>query len=129
MIVVDSSVLISNLRNENTPPAIKFRQVGDDKQILIGDLVRLELLQGARDDNHASQLARTLNRFRQANMLDEQIAVEAARHFRQLRALGVTIRKTTDLIIGTFCIVENHVLLHDDRDFDPMQRHLGLQVA
>ncbi len=62
-------------------------------------------------------------------MLDEQIAVEAARHFRYLRALGITIRKTTDLIIGTFCIVENHVLLHDDRDFDPMQRHLGLQVA
>jgi predicted nucleic acid-binding protein len=129
MIVVDTSVLIANLRNENTPPAIKFRQAGNNKQILIGDLVRLEVLQGARDDKHASLLAGALDRFKQANMLDDRIAIEAARHFRQLRGRGITIRKTTDLIIGTFCIVENHALLHDDQDFDPMQRFLGLKVA
>ena len=61
-------------------------------------------------------------------MLDDDLAVEAARNYRLLRSNGVTIHKTTDLIIGTFCIVENHVLLHDDRDFEPMQRFLGLQV-
>jgi predicted nucleic acid-binding protein len=129
MIVIDSSVIIAHLRKRPNRSVEKFGELLDRNQIIIGDIVRLEVLQGARDDNHAGQLARTLNRFKPANMLDEQIAVEAARHFRYLRALGITIRKTTDLIIGTFCIVENHVLLHDDRDFDPMQRHLGLQVA
>jgi predicted nucleic acid-binding protein len=40
----------------------------------------------------------------------------------------VTIRKTIDLIIGTFCIERGHTLLHDDRDFEPMIRHLGLRA-
>jgi predicted nucleic acid-binding protein len=61
-------------------------------------------------------------------MLDERIAVQAAHNYRVLRRKGITIRKTADLIIGTFCIEQGHTLLHDDRDFDPMHAHLGLQV-
>jgi predicted nucleic acid-binding protein len=129
MIVVDSSVLIANFREAVTPEVEKFSIFVDDDDILIGDLVLLEVLQGTRNDRHARDIIAVLSQFAKANMLDTHIAVESARHFRQLRALGITIRKTTDLIIGTFCIVENHVLLHDDRDFDPMQRFLGLQVA
>lgn len=62
-------------------------------------------------------------------MLDGSLAVQAARNYRSLRARGITVRKTIDMIIGTFCIVGSHVLLHDDRDFDPMAAHLGLLVA
>jgi hypothetical protein len=56
-------------------------------------------------------------------------AVRAARNYRTLRGLGIKIRKTADIIIGTFCIENHHLLLHDDRDFLPMERHLGLMVA
>ena len=40
-----------------------------------------------------------------------------------------TVRKTIDVIIGTFCIERGHVLLQDDRNFDPMASILGLRVA
>jgi hypothetical protein len=56
------------------------------------------------------------------------LALEAADHYRALRRLGVTVRKTVDLLIGTWCIVQDCALLHSDRDFDPMAQHLGLRV-
>jgi hypothetical protein len=62
-------------------------------------------------------------------LLDAELAPHAARNYRKLRELGITIRKTADLIIGTFCIQHRHSLLHDDRDFAPMERHLGLKVV
>ncbi len=62
-------------------------------------------------------------------LLNEELASCAAQNFRRLRELGVTIRKTADLIIGTFCIESGHALLHDDRDFTPMAKHLGLRFA
>ena len=63
------------------------------------------------------------------SLLDPDLALRAATNHRRLRALGVTIRKTADLVIGTFCIERGHTLLHADRDFEPMQRHLGLMTA
>jgi predicted nucleic acid-binding protein len=62
-------------------------------------------------------------------MLNDALAVEGARHYRRLRVLGVTPRKMTDLIIATFCIVRGYRLLHQDRDFEPMAQHLGLQIV
>ena len=61
-------------------------------------------------------------------MLDPDLAVRAARNVRALRGRGITVRKTMDIIIGTFCIERGHQLLHEDRDFLPMARHLGLRV-
>ncbi|WP_425070015.1 hypothetical protein [Rhizobium tumorigenes] len=46
-----------------------------------------------------------------------------------MREKGITIRKSIDLITGTFCIEEGHSLLHHDRDFAPMRDHLGLKVV
>jgi predicted nucleic acid-binding protein len=77
----------------------------------------------------AARLEHDLRRFDVVPMLDDVLAVRAARNYRSLRALGVTPRKTIDLIIGTFCIEMDHTLLHDDRDFDPMVEHLGLRLA
>jgi predicted nucleic acid-binding protein len=62
-------------------------------------------------------------------LLDDELATSAARNYRLLRSRGVTIRKTADLIIGTFCMERGHRLLHDDRDFAPMVEHLGLTLA
>ncbi len=130
MIVVDSSVWIANLRGLDTPMVRKLRAaVDDEKDLLIGDLILLEVLQGARDEAHADRIERNLRRYPVASMLDGGLAVQAARNYRRLRTRGITVRKTIDMIIGTFCIAGNHVLLHDDRDFDPMADHLGLLVA
>ncbi len=130
MIVVDSSVWIANLRGLDTLAVRKLRAaVDDENDLLIGDLILLEVLQGARDEVHADRIERNLRRYPVAPMLDGSLAVQAARNYRELRARGITVRKTIDMIIGTFCIVGHHVLLHDDRDFGPMIDHLGLLVA
>jgi len=130
VIVVDSSVWIANLRGLDTPTVRKLRAAVDDGgDILIGDLILLEVLQGARDEAHADRIERNMRRYPVASMLDGNLAVQAARNYRSLRARGIRVRKTVDMIIGTFCIAGGHVLLHDDRDFGPMADHLGLLVA
>ena len=129
MIVVDSSVWIAQLRGERTPATQLLHTAIADDDVLIGDLILLELLQGARDDAHAARIEAVMGPFPIVPMLDVAVATEAARNYRRLRGRGITIRKTNDLIIGTFCIHSGHVLLHTDRDFDPMVAHLGLRVA
>lgn len=127
MIVVDSSVWISVFDRVHNRAAAKLVAIPDKARILVGDLVLLEVLQGARDEHHAARLERELRAFEIVPLLDEEIAVRAASNYRTLRGLGRTIRKSADLIIATFCILEGHVLLHDDRDFTPFEQHLGLR--
>lgn len=130
MIVVDSSVWIANLRNLDTPAVRTLRALDhDDDSVLVGDLILLEVLQGARDERQAVQIEQALKRFPIASMLDPELAASASRNFRRLRARGITVRKTNYVIIGTFCIERGHRLLHEDRDFAPMAAHLGLQVV
>jgi predicted nucleic acid-binding protein len=129
MIVVDSSVWIAQLRGLDTEPVRKLKAIEGPDEVLVGDLILLEVLQGARDEAHADRIERNLRQFPIERMLDEELAVRAARHFRQLRERGVTVRKTIDMIIGTFCLERGHLLLHDDRDFSPMVAHLGLREA
>jgi hypothetical protein len=129
MIVVDSSVWIANLRDHDTKAVRALRSIEDVEDVVVGDLVLLEVLQGARSEAHAARIEADLRQFRIERMLDAELAVLGARHYRTLRDRGVTIRKTIDLIIGTFCLVRGHVLLHDDRDFDPMVTQLGLRVV
>jgi len=128
MIVVDTSVWIAYFRNQTSPAVNALRALDDPNEILVGDLVLLECLQGARDERHATQLETGLRSFVLETMLNDAIAIEAARNFRTLRALGVTPRKTIDLIVATFCIRHGYSLLHQDRDFDPMAAHLELRV-
>jgi predicted nucleic acid-binding protein len=87
------------------------------------------VLQGARDEAHASRIERALRRYAIVQLLDDVLAPRVARNYRTLRDRGVTIRKTAGLITGTCCIERGHALLHDDRDFDAMEQHLGLRVA
>jgi len=127
MIVVDSSVWIANLRNLDTAAVRQLRAIEDGNEILVGDLVLLEVLQGARNEKHAQEIERNLRQFCVEPMMNDRIAVQAARNYRNLREAGHTPRKTMDMIIGTFCIEGGHSLLHDDRDFEPMTRILGLR--
>ncbi len=129
MIVVDSSVWIAHLRETDSVSVGKLRHLDDTQEILVGDLILLDVLQGALNEPHAQLIERNLRQFTIVPMLDPATAVEAARNYRMLRQQGITIRRTVDMIIGTFCILGGHALLHDDRDFDPMVRYLGLRAA
>jgi predicted nucleic acid-binding protein len=131
VIVVDSSVWIANLRGIDNVAVFKLRGLANDAndQIVVGDLIMLEVLQGARDDAHAARIEQDLRRYPIVEMLDERLAVRVARNYRRLRARGITVRKTIDIAIGTFCIEGGHRLLHDDRNFEPMAEHLGLQTV
>ncbi len=129
MILVDSSVWIAHLRGHRTSSTAKLEAEARRQPLLIGDLILLEVLQGARNEEHAARIERALRRYSVVRLLGADLAVRAARNYRTLRGLGITIRKTADIIIGTFCIENRHALLHDDRDFAPMERHLGLMVA
>ena len=99
------------------------------QRILLGDLILCELLQGVRDEREAGQLLGTLGRLPFEEMVGREVAVRAAAYYRDLRARGITIRKTVDLLIGAFCVVRGYALLHNDRDFVPLVRHFGLAEA
>ena len=129
MILVDTSVWIAYLRNDQTEAVDRLWAYTFTQDIIAGDLILLEVLQGTRDDGHARHVRQQLEAFPTVNLLDEKIAIRAAENYRTLRARGRTISKITDLIIGTFCIERGHRLLHSDRDFTPMVEHLGLQLA
>jgi predicted nucleic acid-binding protein len=128
VIVVDTSVWVDHLNDAETDQVSLLRSLAGREAILVGDLVLCEVLQGLSSDSDARQVESALRRFDVVPMLSPELAVRAAANYRRLRARGVTVRKTIDMIIGTFCIENRHVLLHDDRDFDAMARHLGLQV-
>jgi len=127
---VDSSVWIAQLRRSGSYAVEKLRSVRNPTAaILVGDLVLLEVLQGARDERHAREIETELRVFRAAPMLGTDIAVKAASNYRMLRGRGITVQGTTDLIIATFCVEHGHILLHEDNDFDVMAPHIGLKVV
>ncbi len=129
MIVVDSSVWIDFFNGKATPQSLRLKNLMGVEPLSLGDLMLCELLQGARSDQHARALEKELRNFDIHPMLDDNLAVLAAKNYRGLRDVGITVRKTADLLIGTYCIQNGHDLLHSDRDFDPMQEHLGLKVV
>jgi predicted nucleic acid-binding protein len=98
------------------------------EELLVGDLVLCEVLQGLRSDAEARLVEEALREFEVVPLVDAELAVKAAANYRFLRTLGFTVRRTIDLLIATFCIERGHSLLHSDRDFAPMQRFLGLQT-
>lgn len=129
MILVDSSVWIAHLRGYRTAATAKLDSAASREPLLVGDLIMLEILQGAKDESDAVRIERGLRQYVLVSLLDPDLAPQAARNYRRLRELGITIRKTADIIIGTYCIEHRHSLLHDDRDFEPMEKHLGLVAA
>jgi predicted nucleic acid-binding protein len=126
VIVVDSTVWIDFLNGRNLSHVRRLRSLLGTSELIIGDLMLCEVLQGLASERAAMEVEAFLRRFDIAPMAGEAIAVAAARNFRALRAHGVTVRKTIDLLIGTWCIEHRRPLLHNDRDFAPMVQHLGL---
>ena len=126
MIVVDSSVWIDFLNGRNVPHVERLRAVLGSEEIIVGDLMLCEVLQGLDGEPAAQEVEALLRRFEIVPMVGDAIAITAARNFRLLRRRGITIRRTIDLLIGTWCIENKRPLLHNDGDFRPMARYLGL---
>lgn len=126
MIVVDSSVWIDFLNGRNAPHVRRLRMLLGVEEVIVGDLMLCEVLQGLDSERASQEIEALLRRFDIVSMAGDAIAVAAARNFRSLRRRGITVRKTIDLLIGTWCIENRMPLLHNDGDFRPMARHLGL---
>jgi predicted nucleic acid-binding protein len=126
VIVVDSSVWIDFLNGRNAPHVRRLRAILGTEEVVVADLMLCEVLQGLGSERAAQEIEALLRRFEIVPMAGDAIAVAAARNFRSLRSRGITIRKTIDLLIGTWCIENRRPLLHNDSDFHPMARYLGL---
>ena len=129
MILVDSSVWIDYFHNVSNAPSDMLDSLLDKTPLAIGDLILAEVLQGLSSQK---EFERTLGMFASMAIFDmcgHAVAVAAAQNYRNLRSRGVTVRKTVDTFIATFCITNGHALLHNDRDFDAFAQHLGLHVV
>ena len=129
MILVDSSVWIDYFRGTVTPQSEKLESLLGTEPIATGDLILTEVLQGFISDRDFNQARKLLTSLVVVNLAGQEIAIQAAKNFRALRALGVSVRKTIDTLIATRCIEGGLPLLYSDRDFDPFVEHLGLRSA
>ena len=127
MIAVDTSVWIDYLAGRDTDETLVLDRGDRRRRVIVGDIILLEILQGFREDRHLKAAERLLRRSPVAAMLGERRAAVAAARYRRLRRRGITIRKSADLIIGSWCIEEDVPLLYSDRDFEPLVEHEGLR--
>ncbi len=128
MLVVDSTVWVDYFNGRITPQSDYLHEALASQPILVGDLILAEVLQGFRQETDFEKARLLLGKFAQANMVSPVLAVQAARNYRSLRQKGVTVRKTIDSLIATYCIENDHELLHSDSDYGGYETHLGLRV-
>jgi predicted nucleic acid-binding protein len=129
LILVDSSVWIDYFQGTVTPQTERLDNLLGREPLAVGDLILTEVLQGFTNERDFNAARKMLTSLAVVDLGGERIAIQAARNFRALRKLGVTVRKTIDTVIATRCIESGYDLLHNDRDFDPFARHLGLRVV
>jgi len=129
VILVDSSVWIDYFRGTATPQADRLDELLGTVPVAVGDLILTEVLQGFGTDREFNEAKRLMSALEVVDLGGFDVAIEAARNYRRLRELGVTVRKTIDTVIATRCIVDRLQLLHSDRDFDAFEQHLGLQCV
>ncbi|MGC4051500.1 MAG: PIN domain nuclease [Paludibaculum sp.] len=126
---MDSSVWIDYFNGVSTPQTERLDTLLGQEPLAVGDLILTEVLQGFSDERDFQIASRLLTTLEVVELGGAAVALQAARNFRVLRGLGITVRKTIDTIIATHCIENNLELLHNDRDFEPFSKHLGLRVA
>lgn len=129
MILVDSSVWVDYLRGTPSLQTDKLDDLLGTVPLAVGDLILTEVLQGCGTDKEFNEVRRLLLNLTVVPLGGQDVAIEAARNFRRLLALGLTVRKTIDTVIATRCILDKLQLLHSDRDFDAFEKHLGLSCV
>ena len=129
MIIVDTSVWIDYFNGVENRRVDTLDSALDEGTVAIGDLIFLEILQGFRNDRDFRRAKALLETLDQYEMFGHSMALQSAENYRALRKKGITIRKTTDVIIATFCIENALPLLFSDRDFIPFVEKLGLRTV
>jgi len=127
MILVDSSVWIDFFNGTENAETDKLNEVLGLEEVVIGDLILLEVLQGFRSDTDYKAAKNVLTSLTVHDLLGKELAIKSANNFRKLRKKGTTIRKTADVIIATYCIENKIALLFTDKDFTPFVKHLRLR--
>jgi predicted nucleic acid-binding protein len=128
LILVDSSVWIDLFNGVDNRGVLVVRENVGLGTLIVGDLMLAEVLQGFGSERKAALATEALEAFKQVAIVDARIAKLAAGYYRRLRRSGITVRKTIDLLIATRCIDRDWLLLHNDRDFEPLREHLGLRT-
>jgi len=129
MVIVDTTVWISYFNGLRTPHTDWLDIQLTRQRLGLTDLIVCEVLQGVRDDRKWQQLRRDLLKFEVFETGGVDLAVAAAHNYRTLRRQGLTVRATIDSLIATFCLLNDHELLHDDHDYDAFESALGLKVV
>jgi len=129
MIMVDTSVWVDYFNGQSNSFTDKLDALLLEDFVVIGDIILAEILQGFREDAHFDLAKAALDNLKCFSITNKKLAIQSAMNFRMLRKKGITVRKPTDVLIGTFCIDNQIPLLFNDRDFDPMVEHLGLIAA
>jgi predicted nucleic acid-binding protein len=127
MTLVDTSVWIDFFNGVRAVWTDRLAHLLENEPVLLGDLIYCEVLQGFRYDRDVEAARRLLRNLRRVQLVDFEIAEEAAANFRRLRRQGITVRKTVDMIIATWCVENDVALLHNDRDFSTIAQHLPLR--
>jgi predicted nucleic acid-binding protein len=128
VILVDSSVWIDFFNGRSTRQTDLLDGFLGEEEVLTGDLIYVEVLQGFRHEREFQRAKRALDALPFVVLLGREVALASVMNYRALRRRAITVRGTIDVIIATFCIRNGHVLLHSDRDFEPMAEHLGLRT-
>lgn len=129
MVIVDTTVWIDYLQGVTNRETAWVHAELDRQRLGLTDVILCEVLQGVRDERAAKDVERQLLKLQVFESGGIDLALEAARNYRMLRSRGHTVRRTIDCLIATFCIREDHSLLHRDRDFDAFEKCLGLSVV
>jgi len=128
MVIVDTTVWIDYLGGYDSPQAAWLDREIALQRIAITDIILCEILQGIRQDRLFTKTRDELVKLEVFSTGGSEMAIAAAQNYRTLKARGITVRKTIDCWIATFCLLNGHALLHNDRDFEPFEAILGLQV-
>ncbi len=127
MIIVDSSIWIDYFNDKGSLQTNHLDFLLGQQEVAIGDIILTEVLQGFTNDRDYQQAKELMLSFDIFPLVGEKLAIVSAENYRFLRKKGLTIRKTTDVLIASFCIANDYPLLFSDKDFKPFVQHLGLR--
>lgn len=128
MILADTSVWVDFFASRDTTQVARLREAVINRELLMGDLILVELLQGLRRDSVRHEVERKLAPIRCEVLCGPRLAPVAAANYRRLREKGITMRGIVDVIVATWCIENRVQLLHSDRDYDHLAQLLDLPV-
>ena len=129
MILVDSSVWIDYFNGKRSWQTDLLDNYLSNVPIIMGDLILTEVLQGFKSDKDCEAAKAFLGALPFRQMGGYNVAIQSSQNYRRLRKTGITVGKTIDIIIATFCIIDGLILLHDDRDFNPIASHFPLKMS